>query len=79
MFNKAYFDGCIQGGVMGLRHRDLFVDGGATLTRPTWRNISGGIGVSGAAQPGLYRIDAGPRLTMQVQLGLKLAPIIASG
>lgn len=72
LFNKVYLDGYIQGGVVGLRNRDLFVDGGATLTRPIWRNISGGIGVWGAAQPGLYRLDAGPRITMQVRRGLKV-------
>lgn len=72
LFNKVYLDGYIQGGVVGLRNRDLFVDGGATLTRPIWRNISGGIGVWGAAQPGLYRLDAGPRVTMQVRRGLKV-------
>ena len=63
LFNKIYLDGYIQGGVVGFDNRDLFVDGGATLTRPIWRNISGGIGVWGAAQPGLYRLDAGPRIT----------------
>lgn len=72
LFNKVYLDGYIQGGVVGLRNRDLFVDGGATLTRPIWRNISGGIGVWGAAQPGLYRLDAGPRITMQVRRGIKV-------
>ena len=38
LFNKIYLDGYIQGGVVGLRRRDLFVDGGATLSRPVWRN-----------------------------------------
>ncbi len=72
LFNKVYLDGYVQGGVVGMRNRDLFVDGGATLTRPIWRNISGGIGVWGAAQPGLYRLDAGPRISMQVRRGIKL-------
>ena len=72
VFNKIYLDGYIQGGVVGLRNRDLFVDGGATLTRPIWRNISGGVGVWGAAQPGLYRLDAGPRISMQVRRGIKV-------
>jgi len=72
LFNKVYLDGYIQGGVVGFNNRDLFVDGGATLTRPIWRNISGGIGVWGAAQPGLYRLDAGPRLSMQVRRGIKV-------
>ncbi len=72
LFNKIYLDGYIQGGVVGFNNRDLFVDGGATLTRPIWRNISGGVGVWGAAQPGLYRLDAGPRLSMQVRRGIKV-------
>jgi hypothetical protein len=72
LFNKVYLDGYIQGGVVGFNNRDLFVDGGATLSRPIWRNISGGVGVWGAAQPGLYRLDAGPRITMQVRRGIKV-------
>jgi len=72
LFNKVYLDGYIQGGVVGFDNRDLFVDGGATLTRPIWRNISGGIGVWGAAQPGLYRLDAGPRISMAVRRGIKV-------
>ncbi len=72
LFNKIYLDGYIQGGVVGLRNRDLFVDGGATLSRPIWRNISAGVGVWGAAQPGLYRLDVGPRVTMQVRRGIKI-------
>ncbi len=72
LFNKLYLDGYLQGGVVGFRNRDLFVDGGATLTRPIWRNISSGIGVWGAAQPGLYRLDVGPRISMQVRRGIKV-------
>ena len=72
LFNKVYLDGYVQGGVVGMRHRDLFVDGGATLTRPIWRNLSAGIGVWGAAQPGLYRFDAGPRISMDVGRGIKV-------
>ncbi|MEO7815168.1 MAG: hypothetical protein ABIR87_06960 [Sphingomicrobium sp.] len=72
LFNKIYLDGYVQGGVVGMRRRDLFVDGGATLTRPVWRNISAGIGMWGAAQPGLYRFDAGPRVSMDVGRGIKV-------
>ena len=72
LFNKITLDGYVQGGVVGARHRDLFVDGGATLTRPIWRNFSAGVGIWGAAQPGLYRLDAGPRLTMDVRRGIKV-------
>ena len=65
-------DGYLQAGVVGLRTRDLFVDGGLTLTRPLFRNFSGGAGVWGGAQPGIYRVDAGPRVTMNVRNNLKV-------
>jgi hypothetical protein len=65
-------DAYAQGGVVGLHRRDLFVDGGFTVTRPAFRNFSAGFGVWGGAQPGLYRVDAGPRLTMQVRNNLKV-------
>jgi len=64
----AYF----QGGVVGMHRRDRFVDGGLTLTRPVYRNFSGGIGVWGGAQPGIYRVDAGPRVTMNVRNNIKV-------
>jgi hypothetical protein len=72
LFRGLFLDGYVQGGVVGLNHRDLFVDGGATLTRPIWRKFSGGIGLWGAAQPGLFRLDAGPRLTMDMGRGIKV-------
>lgn len=59
-------DAYLQGGMVGPRHRALFVDGSATLTRPLWRNFSGGLGLWGGAQPGLSRLDIGPRLSMKV-------------
>jgi hypothetical protein len=65
-------DAYLQGGVVGLKRRDLFVDGGAWVTRPVYRNFSAGFGVWGAAQPGLYRVDAGPRVTMRVRNNLKV-------
>ena len=64
----AYF----QGGIVGFRSRDGFVDGGLTLTRPLYRNFSAGLGVWGGAQPGLYRIDVGPRLTMKVRNNVRV-------
>ena len=72
LFSKIYLDGYVQGGVVGIRHHDLFVDGGATVTRPVWRNFSAGIGMWGSAQPGLYRLDFGPRLSMDVRRGIKI-------
>jgi len=65
-------DAYLQGGVVGLRSRDLFVDGGASVSRPVYRNFSAGFGVWGGAQPGLYRVDAGPRVTMRVRKNLKV-------
>jgi hypothetical protein len=65
-------DGYAQAGVVGLRSRDWFVDGGVWATRPVYRNFSAGLGVWGGAQPGIYRIDAGPRVTMRVRRNVKL-------
>src|SRR5262249_12057493 len=58
-------DGYAQAGVVGLSSRDLFFDGAAAVTRPVYRQFSGGFGVWGGVQPGLYRIDAGPRGTLR--------------
>jgi hypothetical protein len=58
--------------VVGAKSRDLFVDGGLTVTRPLFRQFSGGIGVWGGAQPGVNRLDAGPRLTMRVRKNMKV-------
>ena len=65
-------DSYIQGGVVGVRTRDLFIDGALAVTRPVYRNFSFGFGVWGGAQPGLSRLDAGPRFTMQVRRNLKM-------
>jgi hypothetical protein len=65
-------DGYAQAGVVGLRTRDLFADGAFTLTRPVYDRFSAGLGVWGGVQPGLYRIDAGPRITMRVRRNVKV-------
>ena len=65
-------DAYAQGGVVGMRSRDLFADGGLTFTRPIFRHFSAGFGVWGGVQPGLYRVDAGPRLTMQVRRNVRV-------
>jgi hypothetical protein len=65
-------DGYAQAGVVGLSSRDLFFDGGATFTRPVYREFSGGFGVWGGIQPGLYRVDAGPRVTMKVRRNVRV-------
>ncbi len=72
MFAKFNLDAYLQDGVVGLRDRSLFADGSATLTRPLWRAFSGGVGVWGGVQPGLYRVDAGPRLTWRVGRSLRV-------
>ena len=65
-------DSYLQGGVVGVKARDLFVDGALTVTRPVYRNFSFGLGVWGGAQPGLSRLDAGPRVTMQMRKNVKV-------
>jgi hypothetical protein len=65
-------DAYLQSGVVGVKSRDWFVDGAIALTRPVYKNFSGGMGVWGGAQPGLYRIDAGPRLTMKVRNNIRM-------
>jgi hypothetical protein len=65
-------DTYLQGGVVGLRQRDRFIDGALTLTRPVYKQFSAGFGVWGGAQPGVYRVDAGPRVTMRVRNNLRV-------
>ena len=65
-------DSYLQGGVVGVRSRDKFIDGALTLTRPVYKQFSAGFGVWGGAQPGVYRVDAGPRITMRVRNNLRV-------
>ena len=60
-------DAYVQAGVVGLNRRDLFADGAMTFTRPVWGRFSAGFGVWGGAQPGIYRVDAGPRLSIRIR------------
>jgi len=69
---RLSLDAYLQGGVVGLHSRDRFVDGALTLTRPVYRNFSAGLGVWGGAQPGVYRLDAGPRVTMKVRNNIRV-------
>jgi hypothetical protein len=69
---RLRLDTYLQGGVVGLKSRDLFVDGALTVTRPIKGRFSAGFGVWGGAQPGLYRVDAGPRVTMRVRRNVKV-------
>jgi hypothetical protein len=68
----ANLDLYAQGGVVGMKSRDLFFDGAATFTRPLWKRFSAGVGVWGGMQPGLYRVDAGPRLSYDVGRGIRV-------
>lgn len=65
-------DSYLQGGVVGVRNRDKFIDGALTLTRPVYKRFSAGFGVWGGAQPGVYRVDVGPRVTMRVRNNLRV-------
>ncbi|MBA3511096.1 hypothetical protein [Sphingomonas sp.] len=65
-------DAYAQGGVVGIRSRDLFADGGFTLTRPLYGRFSAGFGMWGGVQPGLYRVDAGPRVSMKVRNNMRV-------
>ena len=57
-------DGYAQAGVVGLQSRDLFADGGFTASRPINRRLAVGGGVWGGIQPGLSRLDVGPRASL---------------
>jgi hypothetical protein len=65
-------DAYLQAGVVGFHSRDPFVDGGMSFTRPLYRQFSGGLGVWGGAQPGVYRVDAGPRISMKVRNNVRV-------
>lgn len=63
-----------QAGVVGLHRRDAFADGRITLAHPlASERLSLGLSVSGGAQPGVRRLDIGPRLDLRLPLG-KVTP-----
>ncbi|MEA1072502.1 hypothetical protein [Sphingomonas sp. LY160] len=65
-------DAYLQTGIVGVRDRAWFVDGSAAVSRPVWRNLSAGVGMWGGAQPGLSRIDVGPRVSLKVGNKMKV-------
>ena len=65
-------DAYAQAGVVGINSRDLFADGAFTLMRPIYGPVSAGFGTWAGAQPGLYRVDAGPRLSMRVRHNMRV-------
>jgi hypothetical protein len=64
-------DGYAQAGAIGARRRDLFADGGFAATYPFMPKFAIGAGMWGGVQPGLSRLDAGPRLSYQLRPGLR--------
>ena len=62
-----------QAGMVGLRHRDAYADGAAGALRPVMAvpgaSVSAGAGIWGAAQPGVARLDVGPRIRATIDLG----------
>jgi len=69
-------DAYAQAGVVGLRRRDFFADGAMTLTRPVSGRFSAGFGLwggwQGGSQPGVYRVDAGPRVSIRVRDNIRV-------
>ena len=69
---QTSLDAYLQTGIVGAKNRDWFVDGSAAVSRPVWRNLSAGLGVWGGPQPGLTRIDVGPRVSMRVRRSMRV-------
>jgi hypothetical protein len=69
---NSTIDGYLQAGVVDFNNPDWFLDGQAAVTRPVWRNLSAGFGLWGGAQPGINRLDAGPRATLRVASGMRV-------
>jgi len=69
---NATLDGYFQAGIVDFNSPDWFVDGQAAVSRPVWRNLSAGLGLWGGAQPGLNRLDVGPRATLRVGRAMRV-------
>ncbi|MFL6739045.1 MAG: hypothetical protein ACJ8FC_08210 [Sphingomicrobium sp.] len=63
---QSILDGYFQAGIVDFNDPDWFLDGQLAATRPVWRNLSAGFGAWGGAQPGINRLDVGPRLSLRV-------------
>ncbi|MGB3929090.1 MAG: hypothetical protein WBL20_09010, partial [Sphingobium sp.] len=58
-----------QAGMVGLRQRDLFIDGKLSLLSPIAQSLLKiGGAISGGAQPGVSRLDVGPELQLRLPL-----------
>jgi hypothetical protein len=62
--------GYAQAGVVGFSRRDLFTDGRVSLGRRLDRQsrVVAGASLSGGAQPGVSRMDAGPMIEMRLPI-----------
>ncbi|UAK24151.1 hypothetical protein [Sphingomonas nostoxanthinifaciens] len=75
-------DGYAQAGVVGAHHRDLFVDGAIRTGRrlafgPATATL--GAALWGAAQPGVSRIDTGPRIGVTMPLADHVLSVAVEG
>jgi hypothetical protein len=59
-------DAYAQAGMVGLRSKDVFADGAATLSLPLGARVQVGVGLWGAAQPGVSRLDVGPQVSVRL-------------
>jgi len=61
-------EGYVQAGLVGAKSRDLFADGGLRLSKPIADEdgVRAGVGIWGAAQPGVSRVDVGPQMIVPV-------------
>ena len=55
-----------------MRSRDLFADGALTFTKPVFGRYSAGFGIWGGIQPGLSRVDVGPRVSMRIRNNMRV-------
>lgn len=64
-------EGYGQAGIVGLRNRDAFVDGQVRIAAPVGspQGPRIGVGLWGAAQPGVSRLDMGPVVAVPLTLG----------
>jgi hypothetical protein len=69
---QSALDAYFQSGVVDFNDPDWFVDGQVAVTRPLWRNLSAGLGAWGGAQPGLSRLDVGPRASLRLGRGMRV-------
>lgn len=71
--DRIRIDGYGQAGVVGLRSRDIYVDGAVRaereLTKAGAARVGAGAGLWGGAQPGASRLDVGPQIVLHAPLG----------